>query len=61
MTKRDVAITILLIYPAFGPSSSKVIKKGMDKSTKVYRILGDEGMEIYKNSITLKNNEKLRD
>ena len=59
----DVAIAILLIYPAFGPSTGKKgeIKKPLDKQTKVYRELKDHGMDVYKLSITDNNNEDLRD
>jgi hypothetical protein len=59
----DVAVAILLIYPAFGPSTGRKgeIKKPLDKSTRVYRELKDHGMKIYKTSITRNNNEDLRD
>jgi hypothetical protein len=60
-SKKDVAIAILLIFPAFGPSSGSQVAKKCNTKTDVYRILGKEGMEIYKNSITTNNNEKLRD
>lgn len=59
-TKKEIAVVILLIFPAFGPSSTKNAKKSISKSTEVYQLLGDEGVEIYKTSITKNNNEKLR-
>lgn len=61
-TKRDTAIAILLIFPAFGPSTGKDIAKGdIYKKTTVYNLLQDEGMNIFKLSISSNNNEKLRD
>ena len=59
-SKKDVAIAILLIFPAFGPSSGKESKKDINISTAVYQLLGDEGMHLFKTSITLKNNESVR-
>jgi len=32
-TKKEIAIVILLIFPAFGPSSTKEAKKNISKST----------------------------
>ena len=50
----------MLIFPAFGPSSGKESKKDINISTAVYQLLGDEGMHLFKTSITLKNNESVR-
>lgn len=52
---------ILLIFPAFGPSSGSESKKALDKTTKVYKLLKDQGMKVFKNTITTNNNEELRD
>lgn len=61
-TPYELAIVTLLIYPAFGPSSGpEPIKKGVDKTTWVYKLLKDEGMQVYKLSITKNNNQALRD
>ena len=60
-TKKEIAIVILLIFPAFGPSSGNDTKKELDTSTKVYKLLKDQGMRVYKGAITTNNNEDLRD
>ena len=61
VSDRELAIVILLICPAFGPSTTKVPEKPLNKNTKVFKLLRDEGMKIYKLSITDNNNLHLRD
>ena len=58
---RDIAIVILLIFPAFGPSSGIMTKKALDTSTQVFKLLKKQGMKVYKECITTNNNENLRD
>ncbi len=63
-TKKDIAIAILLIFPAFGPSTGNKfeIKKTTEyKDYAVYKLLKDEGMNVFKLSISSNNNEDLRD
>lgn len=48
----ELAIVILLIYPAYGPNTGKKAKKQIDKKSEVYRLLKDKGMKIYKSAIT---------
>jgi len=59
--KKELAIAIILLYPAFGPSTGPEAKKHFNTQTEISKLLGDDGMEVYKNSITLNNNEGLRD
>lgn len=59
-SRKEVAIVILLIFPAFGPSSGISIKK-LNTKTEVYRLLKDQGMKVFKLAITTNNNESLRD
>ena len=54
--KKDLAIAILLISPAFGPSSGKVVAKECRTNTAVYKLLGERGMEVFKGAITVNNN-----
>jgi len=52
------------LYPAFGPSSGKkgqIVKEDKYKETKIFEILGEDGMTLFKRCITLNNNERLRD
>lgn len=60
-SRKETAIVILLIFPAFGPSSGSFTVKGLDTSTKVYKLLKDHGMKVFKTAITTNNNEELRD
>ena len=60
-SEKEVAIAILMIFPAFGPSSGSNVKKEFNGKTKVFRLLGKKGMEVYKDAITINNNETLRD
>jgi hypothetical protein len=59
--QKDIAIVIILLYPAFGPSTGKKVKKEFNPNTKVNKLLGEEGMKIFKQAITLNNNEEMRD
>lgn len=63
----EVAAVILMLYPAFGPSSgtedpsqNKTIKKQVDRNSKVFKLLRDEGMELFKTMITDNNNDQQR-
>ena len=60
-TSYDIAIAILLIFPAIGPSSGKDPIKPLNRETKVFQKLGEEGMKIYKSTITDNNSVSLRD
>jgi len=60
-TDKEVAACILMLYPAFGPSSGTDAKKAFDKKSLIFQCLGDEGMELYKTMITDNNNEKSRE
>ena len=63
LTDKEVAIALLLIYPAKGPSTGKKdqIKKKLNKKSEVYKLLGDHGMLVYKKAISENNTIKLRD
>jgi hypothetical protein len=50
-----------MLYPAFGPSSGTEAKKQVNNTTRVYLLLGKDGMELFKTMITDNNNEELRD
>lgn len=63
-SKKDLAAAILMQYPAFGPSTGKKgeIKKLNDfKKKKLYKLLGDNGIHLFKSQITENNNEDSRD
>ena len=61
VSDQELAIVILLLCPAFGPSTTRVPEKPLNKNTKVFKLLKDEGMKIYKLSISGNNNMDLRD
>lgn len=58
---QELAAVILMLYPAYGPSSGTEAKKKVETSTKVYKLLGKNGMELFKTMITDNNNEDLRE
>lgn len=58
---QELAAVILMLYPAFGPSSGTEAKKPLDKTTKVFKLLSKEGMELFKTMLTDNNNEELRE
>ena len=60
-TSYDIAIAILLIFPIIGPSSGKDPIKRLNRETQVFLELGEEGMKIYKSTITNNNSVALRD
>lgn len=60
-SKKELAIVILLVFPAFGPSSGSMTAKDLNTKTEVYRLLKNQGMRVFKTSITTNNNEGLRD
>lgn len=59
-SETDIAAVILMLYPAFGPSSGTEAVKDLDTDTKIFRLLGNSGMELFKTMITDNNNEDNR-
>ena len=56
----EVAAIILLLYPAFGPSSGTEAKKEVKKNSLIFQLLQKEGMELFKTMITDNNNDEMR-
>ena len=61
VTEEEVAIAILMLYPAKGPSSGKNPVKASNPQSRVYRAIGEEGMVVFKKFITENNNKGLRE
>jgi hypothetical protein len=65
--EKEKACVVLLIFPMFGPSSTTYNPKSSGKSkparagTTVYALLGQEGMERYKETITVYNSAERRE
>jgi hypothetical protein len=52
VTERDIAAVILILYPAKGESTSKEKVKKVDVHSKMYRLLGRDGLRLFKAAIT---------
>jgi hypothetical protein len=50
-----------MLCPSKGPSSGKHPTKQFDKESKVFKVLGTDGMILFKKFITENNNKSLRD
>ena len=63
VSDKEVAIALLLICPAKGPSTGKkvLVKKKLNEKSLVYKLLGDHGMKVFKLAISGNNTKKLRD
>jgi hypothetical protein len=61
VTEEEVAIAILMLYPAKGPSSGKDPVKSSNPQSRVYWAIGEEGMVVFKKFITENNNKGLRE
>jgi hypothetical protein len=57
----ELAVVILLLNPSYGPNTGKKPVKLFNKGTKVFKLLKNEGMLVFKSAITKNNNEDLRD
>ena len=61
VTEEEVAIAILMLYPARGPSSGRNPVKSSNPQSRVYRTIGEQGMVVFKKFITENNNKGLRE